>query len=310
MKVQIVMPSGAFGAVAGEDEIDTAMRVIGHAFAEKGDWATKYGAEVENDVFMMKRYCWCEKEGECPWCTGCGVYQDRGACRACAIGSAHSPECFQTVLKQRHDEYDHSSGWLEIDAALSAPDVMESLTEEGPFGATVHYTRRTEKGEKLHKQWSGAYDKRRKEHDRLTGMLCKERGLEASPFMWRCDCGAKERGDNARAEGLGCDYHQGSGIFSRFAPWTLDHDTHYYDPPNFWFKPTDFRLTWYKYIGRDMKSRGNLPADFMRQIMATHPKGWTVERAVAEYEREAGERAQSFERMFASLGVATGAASR
>lgn len=29
-----------------------------------------YGAEYENDVFMMHPYCWCEQE-TCPWCMGC-----------------------------------------------------------------------------------------------------------------------------------------------------------------------------------------------------------------------------------------------
>jgi len=27
-----------------------------------------YGVDYENDVFMMKPYCWCEKEDECIWC--------------------------------------------------------------------------------------------------------------------------------------------------------------------------------------------------------------------------------------------------
>src|ERR1700674_4892859 len=30
-----------------------------------------YGANFENDTFMMHRYCWCERE-ECLWCRGCG----------------------------------------------------------------------------------------------------------------------------------------------------------------------------------------------------------------------------------------------
>lgn len=29
-----------------------------------------YGANYENDVFMMHRYCWCEEQS-CPWCAGC-----------------------------------------------------------------------------------------------------------------------------------------------------------------------------------------------------------------------------------------------
>jgi hypothetical protein len=29
-----------------------------------------YGANFENDVFMMHRFCWCEG-ADCPWCGGC-----------------------------------------------------------------------------------------------------------------------------------------------------------------------------------------------------------------------------------------------
>lgn len=29
-----------------------------------------YGADFENDVFMMHRYCWCERF-DCPWCLAC-----------------------------------------------------------------------------------------------------------------------------------------------------------------------------------------------------------------------------------------------
>lgn len=108
-----------------------------------------YGAEVDNAVFLMKPYCWCDREGECPWCTGCRVYQTEGSCAVC------------------------------VDPALS-----------------------------LEQRRAAAADQR-------------------------------------------CDYSAGRGIFTRFAPWTIDRVRDYYDPPNFWHKPTNFRVTWYKYIGRD-----------------------------------------------------------
>lgn len=123
-----------------------------------------YGARWENDTFLMQPYCWCDREGECPWCTGCNVYQDRGQCKVCA------------------------------DPKMSTKKRL------------------------------------------------------ASPLEFQCD------------------YSAGRGIFARFAPWTLDHSTGYYDPPNFWHKPTNLRVTWYKYIGRDMHTR-NLPAD-LSPIMA------------------------------------------
>jgi hypothetical protein len=68
-EVKIVMPTGALGASDADDMIDTAMRVIGVGFAQPDEWASKYGTDYENDVFMMHRFCWCERE-ECGWCSG------------------------------------------------------------------------------------------------------------------------------------------------------------------------------------------------------------------------------------------------
>jgi hypothetical protein len=42
-----------------------------------------YGADFENETFMMHPYCWCERE-DCPWCWGCicsddaDIYEVRG----------------------------------------------------------------------------------------------------------------------------------------------------------------------------------------------------------------------------------------
>jgi hypothetical protein len=77
---------------------------------------------------------------------------------------------------------------------------------------------------------------------------------------------------------------------------------HYYDPPNFWYKPTDFRLRWYKYIGRDMAANADhLPGDFLHKIFATHPSGMTIEDAVAELERRTDERSRSWNEMLAGF---------
>ena len=67
-EVQIVMPTGMLGASASDDLVDTAMRVIAVGFGDPNGWPAKYGTDYENDVFMMHRYCWCEKP-DCLWCT-------------------------------------------------------------------------------------------------------------------------------------------------------------------------------------------------------------------------------------------------
>lgn len=59
------------GASASDDALDAAMRTIGVAASPEPDseWAEKYGTTTDNEVFMMHKFCWCEK-GDCPWCGG------------------------------------------------------------------------------------------------------------------------------------------------------------------------------------------------------------------------------------------------
>lgn len=140
--------------IAEKDETRVAHGFLGGEFGYGGHW--------DDDIFLMHPECWCDKEGECPWCTGCAVYTKQ--CRICSDPTS---------------------------------------TAEG---------RRA-----------------------------------ASPEM-------------------GCDYVAGRGIFARFAPWTLSHEIRYYDPPNFWHKPTNMRVRWYKYIGREMAAL-NVPRD-LSQILS------------------------------------------
>jgi len=67
-----------------------------------------------------------------------------------------------------------------------------------------------------------------------------------------------------------CPYCTGTGIFSRFAysdgrPFH-NEERPFYNPPNFWHKPSDFRLTWYKYIGRDMNANME-PPETLRDLV-------------------------------------------
>ena len=69
--MNIFVPKGAFGASEYDNELDSVMRKIALACPHnEGDWVEKYGTEFENDVFMMKPYCWCERE-TCVWCGSC-----------------------------------------------------------------------------------------------------------------------------------------------------------------------------------------------------------------------------------------------
>jgi hypothetical protein len=69
-KVNVIMAHGALGADEYDDLLDAILRIIADAHGDEADWVMKYGADFENDIFMMHRYCWCEKD-DCPWCGGC-----------------------------------------------------------------------------------------------------------------------------------------------------------------------------------------------------------------------------------------------
>jgi hypothetical protein len=73
VRVRIVVPR------VDEDEVSTGLVGLTQMLHETGkaDGSAGgllggeygYGANFENDVFMIHRYCWCERE-ECPWCAG------------------------------------------------------------------------------------------------------------------------------------------------------------------------------------------------------------------------------------------------
>jgi hypothetical protein len=67
MEFQIIMAHGAMGADASDTMLDTFLRQFSQKHQEEGEWAEKYGTDLETEKVMMKRYCWCEKE-VCPYC--------------------------------------------------------------------------------------------------------------------------------------------------------------------------------------------------------------------------------------------------
>ena len=66
--ITLVFPKGALGPTEN-DLLEAAVRAIARAYGDKGSWADKYGADVDNDVFMMRPFSWCEQD-DCPWCLG------------------------------------------------------------------------------------------------------------------------------------------------------------------------------------------------------------------------------------------------
>jgi hypothetical protein len=72
-EVQIVLPPCASDEVSvGLRQLTAALRGIGcNTDGGLFGGSDGYGANFENDTFMMHQFCWCE-EGSCLWCSGCG----------------------------------------------------------------------------------------------------------------------------------------------------------------------------------------------------------------------------------------------
>lgn len=276
-KVQIILPRGALGATDSGDFLDTAMRVIAFAFYAKDDsawdWPTKYGTNFENDIFWM---CPDYQDAECD----CGF---SARAKAWHETHSHAADCFQEILHRKFAEYDESSGYNAADEATRAPGMMKQTVEKSGCG-TMFFSEWTPAGQIAHQKWCEAHDLRHAARKRITNELYDQFKLPRRPYQWHCSCPHEKEAET---------YFSSNDHAERCA----------IAMPQFWFKPSDFRLRWYKYIGRGMEPEGELPADFMQQIFATHPTGMTIEQAIAGYEQQQDERADSFRRMFESLGI-------
>lgn len=209
-----------------------------------------YGADYENDVFMLHRYCWCEREGECPWCTGCGFYEAK--CEACRPGRfPHLVSCYQTELHDREAAYDERTGFKAIEAAAFGRDRLMGGFRVAEESVSEHVVCRTyePRKDRAMKAWRKAYDERRAFTGKLYKELCAKHGVGEFGCAVHCTCGADAQREKARKT-HGCDFEMGRGIFARWGGPRWDHSV-----PNFWHKPSDSRVNWYKYIGRGMEVR-------------------------------------------------------
>jgi hypothetical protein len=240
--VKIITPPGMFGATADDSMLDTAMRVIGVAFAEEGEWASKYGTNYENDVFAMRTQYW----GDCT----CGYDQrETDWCEA----HEHSSDCYQSDL----DAAKLASGlWIK------EPQWSFLTRKDGIDYEQAHAV-----------------------EDKIYDDLCAKHKVDRNfGAAVHCTC---EHGPLWKAF---CDTPEGQ--HSATCLTIL---------PNFKHKASGFEVEWYKYIGRDMEIKGTPPDDLMQQVFASHPRGMTLNEAVALFEKEAGENAAAFQRMVQSL---------
>lgn len=228
-----------------------------------------YGVAFENDVFLMHPQCWCEREGECPWCTGCGAYQESDrpdACKACAEDRfPHTAGCYQSELKAAMQPWDEAHG-------IAGVDIWD---------------------------WPrGMLSKRSAAEKRVAMRLCRKHGTDPD-YGWghHCTCGADAERAKARLT-EGCPYEMGTGIFARFAPWTMDNGDGYCDPPNFWHKPTNFRVTWYKYIGRSQKTNASGPINLgtIMEACLTSIGAPPLAQVIKDFEEDEREESEAMQK--------------
>ncbi len=192
-------------AEPGEDSISEGLRLLtkalhvtGAANGERGglfggDWG--YGANFENDTFLLHRYCWCERD-DCPWCAGC---QNN------LPSLPHGPQCYQSrleLLRQRHG------------------------TKE---------------------EWGWHVPSDHPKYEREKRALCSDLGVNFElGNEVHCTCGADAEW-RRQFDACQCAWHLGRDQFR----WPAT------SAPNFWHKPTGFRVNWYKYIGRGVEVAGD-----------------------------------------------------
>jgi len=207
-----------------------------------------YGEEFENEVFSVFPYYW----GDCT----CG-YEERWEEKEAAWSkqNQHAPDCYQTELTERTQEYDAASGYTRIRVAAFGGD--DSLlagfdTQSEPIsigGAEVGVSMMmTPRKDAAMEEWRTANKRRNAFRDSLYKELCAKYKQSEYGCAVHCTCGHDER-------------------YAAFAAT----DSH--DPrcpivrPNFHYKPTGFEINWYKYPLRDSYKNQNVGlSDFGKMI--------------------------------------------
>lgn len=94
-----------------------------------------YGANFENDVFMMHRYCWCE-EPDCAWCLGCSCDYEPSpsfkVTKQCANCATPSPEAAPNFRHKASGLEVRWYKWIGRDMEIKVPagvDIRAALGE-------------------------------------------------------------------------------------------------------------------------------------------------------------------------------------
>lgn len=113
-----------------DDKISADLRYLTEILMRQGAETTGgflggtfgYGADFENDVFMMHPFCWCE-ENDCPWCLPCFCeIEKRGdewtttkECQNCADDNQRAPNFLHKESGTKVHWYKYIGRGMEVD---------------------------------------------------------------------------------------------------------------------------------------------------------------------------------------------------
>lgn len=241
-----------FGNSRGNHPVDRGMQDEFYSYMEEmgfdgyghHDGSDERGI-FENDVFWIMPYYW----GDC----SCD-YEDkeRDWCEA----NTHRVDCYQSEVDRRMADWDQENHFTKIEVAAGmGGDVFggfeqqsEDLVLNGSVvGTTTLFLPRDDAAMEI---WREAHTRREAFKDTVWDELCAAHNLDRR---------------------FGCAVHCTCDYQDRWGKWRSENDHAADCPvvlPNFWHKPSGFKLEWYKYPLRDSYSNAPLTRKLMRSMFA------------------------------------------
>jgi hypothetical protein len=208
-------------------ELCDELKISWYGYQDEGCKLPTNGRWTETDVFKVQSYDW---DADCD----CGADDKM---ERWFDANKHSDACYQSECDRELKAYDDSVGFKKIETAAFDGDKSffrgfnEDTKNPAPGVTMTTFEPRSDPAMDV---WRTASDARDKFRDAMRKRLCKERKLPyPSGCADHCDCGRDERSDIFWRE-IGGHKEDCRNI-----------------QPNFLYKPTGFRINWYKYPFRD-----------------------------------------------------------
>lgn len=226
------------------EELCEGINISYRGYAEqKGHPLENAAGEIETPVFVIRAYDW---DADCD----CGA-DDR--MNAWLTANPHGLDCYHTELHARLKSWEDRSGYTATKAVAFETDEspmpgMECEAEDVAPGVRVmSFTPRSDAAMDAYRAMSA---RRRKVEEALFDELCARHKVDRRfGCAVHCTCGRNQRADEMWVA-MG-----GHTDACRFVQ------------PNFLYKPTSFRINWYKYPFRDSYMSPGISAKEWQKIV-------------------------------------------